>query len=82
MKVKNNRVSTLNQSGNRFTVDEDKYDLILFDKVSGSIPFKEREKTGELVKLVEYGQVSELTVEDFSRLGRHIRDVVSMLVWL
>ena len=44
MRVKYNRVSTLQQSGDRFTVDQTNYDLVLFDKISGSVPFKEREK--------------------------------------
>lgn len=35
MKIKYNRVSTLQQSGDRFQVDDTKYDLILFDKISG-----------------------------------------------
>jgi hypothetical protein len=31
MKVKYNRTLTLNQTGGRFKMDEEKYDLILFD---------------------------------------------------
>jgi hypothetical protein len=42
MRVKYNRVSTHLQTGNRFEDDKGKYDLVLFDKVSGSIPFFER----------------------------------------
>jgi len=41
MKIKYNRVSTLQQSGDRFNLDNDNYDLTLLDKVSGSVPFKE-----------------------------------------
>ena len=33
MRVKYNRVSTLQQSGDRFTVDQTNYDLVLFDKI-------------------------------------------------
>ena len=39
MRIKYNRVSTLVQTGNRFEVDKDKYDLVLLDKISGSINF-------------------------------------------
>lgn len=82
MRVKYNRVSTLQQSGNRFTVDNDKYDLILFDKVSGTVPFKERDKAKELVKLVEQGRVKCVVTEELSRLGRSMGDVISVLEWL
>ena len=82
MKVKYNRVSTLQQSGDRFTADKENYDLVLLDKVSGSVGFKERPKGIELTKLVEDGKVSELVVEEFSRLGRNTGDVIRTLEWL
>jgi len=82
MRVKYNRVSTLQQSGNRFTVDSDNYDLVLFDKISGSVPFKEREKGLELTNHIQKGNVSELVVEEFSRLGRNTGDVIRTLEWL
>ena len=82
MIVKYNRVSTLQQSGDRFSLDESKYDLVLMDKVSGSIPFMERPKGKEVVKLVESGQLKELVVEEFSRLGRNTADVINTLQWL
>ena len=82
MKVKYNRVSTLNQSGNRFSVDTDNYDLTLFDKISGSIPFRERPKGKELISLVEEGKVTELYIEELSRLGRNVGDCVTVCEWL
>lgn len=82
MRIKYNRVSTLQQSGDRFEYDTEKYDLILFDKVSGTIPFFEREKGKVLKKLVEEGKVKELIVEEFSRLGRNTGDVINVLQWL
>ncbi len=82
MKIKYNRVSTLQQSGNRFELDNDSYDLTLLDKVSGSIPFMERPKGKEVAQLVEAGKVSDLVVEEFSRLGRNTGDVIRTLEWL
>ncbi len=82
MRVKYNRVSTFQQSGERFTIDKEKYDLVLMDKVSGSIPFKERPKGKEIVQLVENGTLSELVVEEFSRLGRNTGNIISTLEWL
>lgn len=82
MKIKYNRVSTLKQTGLRFTADTDIYDKILLDKISGSIPFKDRPQAKELVKLIEKGQVTDLTVEEFSRLGRNTGDVITTIEWL
>jgi len=81
MKVKYNRVSTIQQTGNRFSADEDNYDLVLFDKVSGKVPFKERPKAQQLVELVEQGKVRELVIEEFSRVGRTIGDCIQTLEW-
>ena len=82
MKVKYNRLSSLSQSGNRLTDDKTQYDLVLLDRVSGSISFKLRPKGQELTKLVEQGKISELWVEEFSRLGRNTGDVIKTLEWL
>jgi len=82
-KVKYNRTSTLNQMGERFKMDEEKYDLTLFDKgVSGKVPFKEREKGKVLVDLIENGEVETVVVEELSRLGRNTVDVLTTLQWL
>lgn len=82
MKVKYNRLSSLSQSGNRLTDDKTQYDLVLLDRVSGSVIFKERPKGQELTKMVEQGKISELWVEEFSRLGRNTGDVIKTLEWL
>lgn len=82
MKIKYNRVSTIQQSGARFSIDTDSYDLILLDKISGSVPFKDRPKAKEVVKLVKEGLITELVVEEFSRLGRNTGDVIRTLEWL
>jgi DNA invertase Pin-like site-specific DNA recombinase len=82
MKVKYNRVSTIQQTGDRFLNDSEKYDLTLLDKVSGSIPFSDRPKGKEVVSLVEAGKITELIVEEFSRLGRNTGDVIRTLEWL
>jgi DNA invertase Pin-like site-specific DNA recombinase len=82
MKVKYNRLSSLSQTGNRLTDDKTLYDLVLLDRVSGSVSFKERPKGQELTKLVEQDKISELWVEEFSRLGRNTGDVIKTLEWL
>jgi DNA invertase Pin-like site-specific DNA recombinase len=82
MRVKYNRVSTLLQTGNRFEADKEKYDLVFLDKISGSVSFKDRPKSKELIKLIEEGKVTEIVVEEFSRLGRNTGDVIQTLEWL
>jgi DNA invertase Pin-like site-specific DNA recombinase len=82
MRLKYNRVSTQIQTGNRFTADIEKYDLVMLDKVSGSIAFKDRPKGKELTKLVEAGNVHEIVIEEFSRIGRNTGDVINVLLWL
>ncbi|WP_210148872.1 recombinase family protein [Chryseobacterium scophthalmum] len=83
MRVKYNRVSTLIQTGNRFEADIEKYDIVLLDKISGSVSFKDRPKSKELIKMIEEGVgISEIVVEEFSRLGRNTGDVIQTLEWL
>jgi DNA invertase Pin-like site-specific DNA recombinase len=82
MKVKYNRVSTLNQSGNRFQEDDNIYDLVLMDKVSGKTTFFERENGSKIKELVEKGEISEIVCEELSRLGRNTGDVISTLEYL
>jgi len=84
MRIKYNRTSTIQQNGDRFNLDKNEYDLTLFDRgVSGKVPFKEREQVKKhLIKLVEEGSVSELIVEELSRLGRNTVDTLLTLRWL
>lgn len=82
MRVKYNRVSTILQTGNRFDADNEKYDLILMDKISGSVPFNQRPNARILIDYIEKGLVFELVVEELSRLGRHTGDCISTLEWM
>lgn len=82
MRIKYNRVSSIQQTGLRFTADNDKYDLVLLDKVSGTIAFKDRPKGIELIKLVKAGKVTEIVLEEFSRIGRNTGDVINTLLFL
>ncbi|MCQ6957727.1 recombinase family protein [Mucilaginibacter aquariorum] len=82
MRIKYNRVSTLQQTGNRFSADEEKYDETFLDRVSGTLAFKDRPEGKKIIKLVEQGLVKTLVVEEFSRLGRNTGDVINVLGWL
>lgn len=81
LKVKYNRVSTLIQSGLRFADDMDFYDKVFFDKISGKIPFKDRPEAKKLIELINSGKVSDIVIEEFSRVGRNTGDVINNLDW-
>jgi DNA invertase Pin-like site-specific DNA recombinase len=72
----------MKQSGERFKDDSATYDLTLFDKVSGSVPFDKRPEGARLCKLIEEGKVARVVVEEISRLGRNVMDVSKTLVFL
>ncbi|MCY4268499.1 MAG: recombinase family protein [Flavobacteriaceae bacterium] len=83
MKIKYNRTSTYQQEGKRFDLDKETYDLTLFDQgVSGAIPFKERPQAARLWQLVQEKKVTEVVVDDLSRLGRNTADVLQTLHYL
>jgi DNA invertase Pin-like site-specific DNA recombinase len=82
MRVKYNRISSLSQTGNRFSADKENYDLTLLDKISGSVHFRDRTKAKELITLIEDGKVKEVVVEEFSRMGRNTGDVIKTLEWM
>jgi DNA invertase Pin-like site-specific DNA recombinase len=80
VKIKYNRTSTIQQEGKRFDLDKNEYDLTLFDKgVSGKIPFSERLEGNKLTELVNEGKVTEVVVEELSRLGRNTIDTLTTL---
>ena len=80
MNIKYNRTSTIQQEGKRFDLDKNEYDLTLFDKgVSGKIPFSERTEGNKLTQFVNDGKVSEVVVEELSRLGRNTIDTLTTL---
>lgn len=82
MKVKYNRVSSLTQTGERFKVDENGYDKVILDKVSGTVPFKDRDGGKEITEMVRKGLLTKLVLEELSRCGRNTGDVISTLQWL
>ncbi len=82
MRVKYNRISSLSQTGNRFSADKENYDLTLLDKISGTIPFRDRPQAKILISQIESGIVKEVIVEELSRLGRHTGDCITTLEWM
>jgi len=78
MKIKYERIShkSQNQEGRRL-LDKETYTHRWLDVVSGKVKFKERQFGKKVIELAEQGEVFELVVDDFSRLGRNLHDIVN-----
>ncbi|MCY3998138.1 MAG: recombinase family protein [Flavobacteriaceae bacterium] len=80
MYIKYNRTSTIQQDGKRFSINKNKYDVILFDKgVSRKVPFAKRLYGFELLQRFKKGEVINITFEDLSRVGRTLKDTLATL---
>ena len=80
MKVKYQRTSTMEQHGERFGLDKEHYDHILFDRgISGTKPFRERTGGMKIISMVESGILKELVVPELRDIGRNTYDTISVL---
>lgn len=79
MKILYCRVSTLDQKTDRQKVDEKEYASVVEDKCSGSVPFFERDGGKEILKLINKGAISSLSVWTIDRLGRDLRDIINTI---
>lgn len=77
MKVLYTRVSTTEQNVDRQVIDKERFDYVLMDTCSGSIPLFERPNGSEIEKLINRGELKELHVHSIDRLGRNTIDVLS-----
>lgn len=75
------RVSSLDQSTDRQTVDASSYDLVVEDKCSGTIPFFQREGGKKIKLLVEKGCNVDLEVKSLDRLGRDLLDLLNTILF-
>ncbi len=83
MKVKYQRTSTMEQHGERFGLDKEHYDHILFDRgISGTKPFRERTNGMKIITLVEDGKLEELVVPELRDIGRNTYDTISVLDYM
>lgn len=84
MKAHYLRVSTKGQNLERQFSDSGNevltgYTRFKEEGVSGRIPFRERQRAGELMELINEGKVTELYVHSLDRLGRDTADVLSVV---
>ena len=73
------RISSLDQKTDRQKVKENDFNLVVEDKVSGSVPFFERQGGKMILDLVNKDEVKELSVWQIDRLGRDVRDIVNTI---
>jgi len=73
------RVSTAEQNTDRQRINEKDYDLVLEDRVSGTISFFEREQAKKLLKYVKDGVKFHLYVHQMNRLGRVLLEMLTTL---
>lgn len=76
MNILYTRVSTDKQSHKRQLENQDDYELVIKEKVSGSVPFFERPQTGKILELLNTGEVEQIDVHSIDRLGRNLKDIL------
>ncbi len=79
MRARYIRTSTLNQNEARQLAKQHPDELLFIDKVSGTIPFANREQAKRLINEIESGQIEYLSVSSIDRLGRNTIDVLQTI---
>ena len=76
MKIKYVRISTANQNTERQLVNENDFDKVYVDVCSGSVPFAKRP---EAIKLLNNEAIKYICVNEVTRLGRNLSDILKTL---
>ena len=80
VKVLYTRVSTIDQNLGRQQVDASNYQIVIEDKISGSVPFFQRPGGLQILSLIEKKGIDiELSVWQIDRLGRDCRDLLNTI---
>ncbi|MFT3910290.1 MAG: recombinase family protein [Ferruginibacter sp.] len=79
MKVKYNRVSSVQQNSQRQEQNKTSFSAVYLDRCSGAIKLSERKEGRRLIKDIEAGKVTEVHVSAIDRLGRNIIDVLTTI---
>lgn len=79
MKARYNRISTPNQKLERQLAKQHPEEVLYNDVISGSVPFHERPKGEELLKAIETGSITYVSVSSIDRLGRNLMDILATL---
>lgn len=70
------RISTSNQKTERQLTKRNEFDFVYIDVISGSVPFKERP---EAQKLLNNEDIKHITINEVTRLGRNLSDILKTL---
>lgn len=79
MRIKYNRISTISQNPSRQELNSNEYDKVFLDKVSGTIPFFERENGKIILELLEEGKLESMSVQSIDRLGRNLKSTLDTI---
>jgi DNA invertase Pin-like site-specific DNA recombinase len=80
VKILYTRISTTLQNMGRQQVDASNYQIVIEDKISGSVPFFERPGGAKIKSLIEKKGIDiELSVWQIDRLGRDVRDILNTI---
>lgn len=79
MKVLYVRSSVIEGNTSRQRVNEEEFDLVIEDKVSGATEFNARSGGSKIMELLKNGQISELSVWQIDRLGRNLINIVTTI---
>ena len=79
MRVKYIRWSSVGQNADRQLLNENYFDKIYQEQVSGVVSFENRKEGGRLLADIKAGKIEELYVEEISRIGRDSLDCMKTL---
>lgn len=79
MKVLYVRTSVIEGNTSRQRVNEDEFDLVIEDKVSGATEFGSRSGGSQIMELLRKGLISELSVWQIDRFGRSLVSIVNTI---
>ncbi|QNK78078.1 recombinase family protein [Winogradskyella sp. PAMC22761] len=79
MKVKYIRVSTAEQNIDRQQQNENDFEKVFIDKISGAISFFDRPQGKKLTSDIINGKINEVHINSIDRLGRNILDILTVL---
>ena len=78
MKILYVRVSSIDQNTDRQRINEKEY-YVLEDICSGTIPFFDRERGKDILKLINKKAITSLSVISIDRLGRDLKDILNTI---
>lgn len=79
MKVLYVRVSSIGQNNERQRLNDNDFDYLIEDVISGSVIFDERPGGRKIMKLLNDGIMKELNVWSIDRLGRNLKDILQTI---